>query len=402
MRYVALAGLVALAACGASERAGAGPVVRDSAGISIVENQESGGWREGEGWRVSTEPLVDIGGSSDAPEYQFFLVYDAARLRDGRIVVVNSGSNELRFYDQAGEYLYSVGRQGEGPGEFMGLQLVWPLEGDSLLAYDFYLHRLSIFTGEGEYVRSFRLAGPEGRQLFLRGRFADGSLLVETSPLWIASGSISGVFRDSVTYLRFDPEGALLDTIGSFPSSEYYRLVFSEDDWTLTSPPFPRSSWSAAAGERFYFGASDRWEVEVYAQGGALERIIRLDRANRAVGSEDIEKFKADLREAVVREGGRAVMVTERMLAAVQFPKSMPAYRRLVVDSEENLWVQDYRPEWEEESRWTVFGPEGELLGRVELPDRFEVFRIGADFVLGAWTDELGVEHLRLHSLVKG
>ncbi len=91
----------------------------------------------------------------------------------------------------------------------------------------------------------------------------------------------------------------------------------------------------------------------------------------------------------------------ERMLAAMPVPETMPAYETLEVDVEGNLWVEHYRPRWEETRRWTVFSPRGTFRGTVELPARLEVHQIGSDFVLGGWADEFGVERMRLYGLVK-
>ncbi len=156
---------------------------------------------------------------------------------------------------------------------------------------------------------------------------------------------------------------------------------------------------TAVSGDRFYFGAGDRWQLEVYNRAGGLERIVRLDREPRAVRAADLERFREWQLDRAGREGARARM--ERMLAAMPEPETMPAYRALRVDAVGNLWVEGYRPRWEEGSRWTVFGPDGTLRGTVALPARFEVHGIGPDFVLGRWEDELGVEHIRVYALVK-
>lgn len=48
-----------------------------------------------------------------------------------------------------------------------------------------------------------------------------------------------------------------------------------------------------------------------------------------------------------------------------------------------------------------VFASDGTLLGRVPFPPGIEVLEIGTDYVLGVTEDELGVERVVLHGLVK-
>src|SRR5687768_1740535 len=77
--------------------------VRDSAGIRIVEHPA--GYEAGlPVWDARGEPVVDIGGGED-PEQDLDLVRGAVRLSDGRIVVANTGSGELRVFDRAGRFL---------------------------------------------------------------------------------------------------------------------------------------------------------------------------------------------------------------------------------------------------------------------------------------------------------
>jgi hypothetical protein len=44
---------------------------RDSAGIHIVENTAPA-WSEGDAWRLSEQPLVDIGGLEGDPDYELY------------------------------------------------------------------------------------------------------------------------------------------------------------------------------------------------------------------------------------------------------------------------------------------------------------------------------------------
>jgi hypothetical protein len=63
--------------------------------------------------------------------------------------------------------------------------------------------------------------------------------------------------------------------------------------------------------------------------------------------------------------------------------------------------VSDYRLSADDPGRWTVFDPEGRMLGTVATPARFRVFEIGTDYVLGVWADDMDVEHVRLFTLEK-
>lgn len=386
-----------LFACAGDRDAARFATVRDSAGVRIVENERPA-WNAGEGWRVEEPPEVDIGVADGAPEYQLYRAASAARLSDGRIVVANGGTNELRFYDASGRHLRSVGREGEGPGEFRDLQRVWKLRGDSLLAYDFFPARLSVFSPTGEFVRSLRVIAPDGRQVLVRGPLEDGSLVAQGAPIWSAAGSTTGIVRDSVPYYRYGPGGVLEATLGTFPSTEVYRVV-TGDDWRLTSLPFPRRPVSVVAGDRFHFGPADDYEIQTYTAAGALERVVRVASTRRPVEPEDIEQFRRDQLERAEREGSRPSM--ERMLARMPLPETMPPYEALAVDAEGHLWVADYRASPEEPGTWNVFSPDGQLLGSVPMPRGLRVLQIGPDFVLGQWLDELDTEHIRLHRLMR-
>ena len=93
----------------------------------------------------------------------------------------------------------------------------------------------------------------------------------------------------------------------------------------------------------------------------------------------------------------------ESALTDVVFPETIPPYIQLLVDSEDHLWVRHYKirgtagPEL-----WSVFSPEGFLLGTLETPEQLQVRQIGRDFLLGIWTDELDVRYIRKYALERG
>lgn len=394
-----LPAILLLAACGAGERAATDIAVRDSAGIAIVENTAAV-WPEGGGWHLSPEPLVEIGALDGAPEDQLFRVVGARRLGDGRIVVANSGTHELRFYDAQGRHLRSVGREGEGPGEFRGLGAIHRYTADSIVAYDFRLRRLSIFDADGGFGRSMALPviGERTTPQFV-GAFDDGTILLRTGRIFSTRDELrTGVSRDSSVFYRVAADGAVLDTIGVFPGSEAFVYTI-ENGLTVMGLAFGRNAVADVQGLHFYFGAGETYEVAIHAADGALQRLVRRRFDNLAVTPQDIERYKQRQLEATTDDNWRRMQ--ERIFAEMPFPATMPAYSRVLADAAGNLWVAEYRRPGDDQPRWTVFDLDGRMLGTVDMPQGFSPTEIGSDYVLGTIRDELDVERVRLYELVR-
>jgi len=398
---VASSAITVLGMPGCDSAAGRDTVtVRDSAGVTIVEN--SGGmWHDGEAWTVNPEPAVDIGVLEGAAEYQLFRVSDARRLSNGNIVVANGGT-ELRFYDATGKYLHTAGREGGGPGEFQSLGWCRPYLGDSLLTYDFNQVRMSLWDQDGNFGRSYKI-NPQGDVGFIMGVgvFADGTLLAK-APLIFRGGVTEGAVRNDEEYHTYSMKGELIDTVGMFSGPNQFIKTGRDGNMFMVeviTPPFGRNSFMEPYGDKLYFGSGDSYEIERRNKDGTLEQLIRRDTPNRPVTAADLERFIeseiADIEDANDRRDRR------QLYEEMSVPETMPAYEDLKVDDAGNVWVADYEPNPDADLPWTVFDPDGHMLGQVVLPNRLDVKQIGYDFVLAVWRDEYEVEHVRLYELSK-
>jgi hypothetical protein len=395
--------LSVLAACGDAASTASAPVVRDSAGITIVENFAPM-WREGEAWRLSPEPIDDIGVVDGDPAYQLFQVSVAVRLSDGSVIVANRGSHQLRYFDAGGSHLTSAGGQGGGPGEFADLRWVGLMPGDSVIAYDIAHRRLSVFDSHGIFQRSATVQGP---QFFAHGVFADGSVL-----MYRPENREEGVTRRTIIAVRYGSDGILLDSIVSLPGPE---LVIESKErtlprgggvyayWTSQDLVFGHNSVLAVAGMHLYAGTQDRYEIDVWDTTGTMVTSVRAAHESVPVTQAQVDAYKAEALAASSGEHGAEEDIAEHRKSLEEAPHSevFPAYGSIVIDAEGNLWVEVYRPPGDDHPRWTVFDAGHRMLGTVETPQNFTVFQIGADFVLGKSTDDLGVEHVQLYTLIK-
>ena len=394
---------LALMATGCEEAGPVGSAVRDSAGITIVENTAPA-WNEETSWRLSETPVVTIGVVEGDAAYELFRSRGAARLTDGRIVIATGGTHELRFYTLSGEHLRNVGGEGSGPGEFQLLTMMRRFIGDSLMTYDLSLQRISVFDSEGMHIRDVNLA-TEGRLLpTIAGRFSDGSYLGQlTKPLMGPNTPelTPGMIRDSVTALRVGATGATFDTIGTFPSRmmQVERISLAGNTVALPfSIHFSPEAILAIDGDGMIVGTSEVYEVRFYSVDGSLRRIVRKQYVPLPVTQADVDAAVAHEIETAPRNlPDEALDLLDKMRA----PTSMPAYRSFLTDAEGNLWVEEYRRVGDEIPRWSVFDLEGRWLGLVTGPERLRVMDIGADYVLGIATDDMDVEQARMYRLVK-
>ncbi len=383
--------LAASHGCSGGDRPAAISVTtRDSAGISIVENGPIPA--EAPAWTL-TGPTLEIGGFGGDPEYELFQVRGAVRLPDGRIVLANGGSKELRWYGPDGVYLRAVGSEGEGPGEFRELFSVTRLA-DSLLAWDWRQRRASLFDLEGNYARSF---APRSEGFAnVSGVFADGSLLLVSGGSFGAEAEPGRARPDAVVSIA-GPDGAIVAELGSFPGNEAW-VHRGEDFMMVTSFTGGRGFQAAIVADRVVMGPTDRYEYRQYDRAGTIQAIVRLEQPPVALTPADLERERQERLERIdesQRDRWRRIMD--------ELPRVtiLPAFRSIRGDAEGNVWVEDRLHPTDESSAWTVFAPDGRALTKVRLHERFRPMELGADYVLGVVRDELDVERLQLWRLEK-
>ena len=165
--------LLEFIACSSNETQQAQNTVRDSLGIKIIENREPL-WHKEKNWYIPVEPILSL--VDDA----FFRIIGAVRFEDGRVVVANSGSGELRFYDQKGNFKKVIGRPGKGPGEFSRLSSIHKFSNDSLIAFDASLYRVTIFDNHGIFMEDFNLERDIKHSFSDVKVFSDGTLFIST------------------------------------------------------------------------------------------------------------------------------------------------------------------------------------------------------------------------------
>jgi hypothetical protein len=370
-------------------------VATDSAGITIVANDIP---QTGSVCEVSAEPDVAIGAVEAGEAYELYRVFGASQLSDGRIVLVNQSSHELRFYDGAGRHLMSSGRGGRGPGEFQNAFQLWVLPGDTIHVGDYRPWQFHVFAPDGRWVRTVRPRPEYGNPPGVIEVLDDGRSLLAVRPS-ISAGPNWSVRH--LTVVMHAPDGSVLDTIGSYENGRWGTVSGS----TLgLYPLFESFARIDASGRTLLIAHSSEAQYAVHEADAAvvLTRIVRWNAGTRAITTQDIDAERRRLAEPYTdmdpsrrRELVDPLISTERPVA-----DRFPAFVSLRLARDGRVWIRDFvRPTEAPEQRWLVFDVSGTFACRAVLPEEAEVLELGADYVLALRRNEEDVERVVKHSI---
>jgi len=389
--------------------------VRDSAGVTVVQNPAAATWSQGEEWRVEQDLL--IGEAEGDTDYLFGRIRGICVDGMERIYVVDETASSVRVYSSDGVLIDGFGQVGSGPGDLgtaLGPCFMEPH--DTLAIPDLQNFRLSRFATDGSIATA--AAFDITRGIPIRWEMTDdGRLAVQLRFLGLMGEAAAGT-PDAV--VLWNTDGSVSDTLLRFSSGAgvtmsddgpHFKVLAADPVWTLT----PRAGMA--------HGFSSDYRISIYDSTGALVRIITKQHEAVPVTASDERIFMDALRTVFP---GSLFQQFERNIEVADY---YPAFFRFQAGPRETLWVQqvlhpgDLTDEEREDlsyvaddpevflanprlalgaAIWDVFDAEGRYLGEVDLPERFELVRFVSDAVYGVWRDDMDVEYVMRLRLVVG
>lgn len=360
--------------------------------LVVVSATAGAMWAQTGKWSVAAAPTLALRGGGTQSNEELAIVVGATRWPDGSILVADRGAYALHLFSAAGKETRTFGRKGKGPGEIAYPKALFRC-GAFAMVYDIEGEMVSVFAPNGALSRTFRFSKkPSGRVPYSSACNTAGQFVHYG---WENAREMkAGAFRSLVPlYMSAadSADGRLIATIGG---SERWGTQYG------TRPlPLGKESRIAIGRERIYAGENDSYEIKVFSLSGESLQPIRKPVPPVRVTPRDISDL-IEQQVSIRGEGQRKAI--EANLAAIVLPKTLPAYAALVVDADDNLWVQDFAHANPRLVTWTVFGRQGNQLAEVALPATLDIYEIGQDYILGRYLDpDEAVPEVRLYRLSK-
>lgn len=399
--------VVAVACGGDDPVADDGPdVVTDTIGDTIVVRTLAGSvW----GVDATLEAEVSIGELDGPEEYLFGRVSSIAVDDERNVYVLDGQAQEVLLYDALGDYVRTVARRGEGPGELaLAYQLAVLPDG-----------RLVVADADNERVQLFGPGVGEREEWPLRDSHPYGSHLLWTDDagrtwilhLAVPAADMAAMFK-GVVIVR-GPDGTHLDTLPG-PAADFDPPVLTASSEPRgptgatghrTEPvPFsPAALWAGHPHGGIVKGISGDYRIDL----DLGERVLRIERAFDPIPVSPAER---DHRRDSITDMMR-YMDPDWEWNGPPIPETKPVFRTLHSGRDGRIWVE-LSPELRsaadlsqgERIRYDVFEPDGTYLGAVDAPADFRssinpVF--DGDHVWGVTLDELDVQRVVRYRIVR-
>ena len=286
-----------------------------------------------------------------------------------RVYIFEYSESVIKVFGEDGKFLKTIGRKGQGPGEFGQAVYIGFCPDGRILVTDGQNRRTSFFGPEGDFLSSYQW----------KTNIAIAYLLLDNASVVQESTFEAGKSR--VFLKTFDFAGAEVKSWGEFFYPETKAITRGEMAITVGIPYSPRSVLTGDQTHgRIYHCRNDAYLIEVFDSGGRIFR--KIDRPYDRPPFTD-----ADRAEFMARTSSGPKELAD-IYKDIPWPKVKTVTEQMLCDDRGFLWVATNETKDEGGRKLTaydVFDAEGRYDARVWLdftPARFaagKMYRFKAD-----------------------
>ena len=337
--------------------------------------------------RLIAELILD---DNSMPEDVYFeapvdLTFDT----ENNIFVCDYKSHDIKVFDISGKFIKTMGRKGQGPGEFqMPFNLAFAK--DRLVVWELRNRRLSVLKSDGEFVKSIQVSSTEGWPRKIRS-LPNGDFIIER---------IKSFVKDNKK-----PQECNIEIFS--PNLEYKKTIYNQEFWEnryITSPslrnvPQPFAAkvyWDVSPDGKIIVGFSEKYTIEIFdSEKGRLSSFNHASDPIK-VTKNDKEKWFSGI--TTTTPNGIKQGAPDHIVKNTKFPKYKPAFRYILVDGEGNILIFGHQKKSFEDIRYfDAFDPKGNFISNVQVvgdvffPSSFSGVYIRGKFFWFRKTDEDGL-----------
>jgi hypothetical protein len=317
-------------------------------GVRTVSNP---GFPQDGAIRYALEEELTIGGESGGTESILNRPLDLKLDSEGNIYVMDWGDVEIKVFSPDGRLIRTIGKKGQGPGEFDVPAYFVVSPDDQVFLLSSRQYQVSVLDQAGAYLSGFKVEG------FCMALGVDRNHRIYYSQLLSPEPTATEEFQkieNKMALFRTDMEGKEKTKLGEYRDSIQMRKMVKTKEGvslqSLTSREAYRTCWLVGPDDRVYLGYNKDYLLDVYDPG--WKPLFRFGRQFTPIPHPEYGPDRGH-------------------------PEFYPAFSdwRKFFDETGNLWLEQYVAEGVKDHVFDVFSPQGIYLKQIHVPETLYLVR---------------------------
>jgi hypothetical protein len=216
--------------------------------------------------------LWRLGGETDDEDEIFGIITRILTDKDGNVYLLDTQLSEIKVFSPDGEFIRTIGRKGEGPGEFQTPVGMFFTPGGDIAVMQVAPGKIVLLSPEGEPRGEHPIPKLEGSGFLIinNGRYQGGNLVLALSVNAFEAEKFSqkqylaSIAEDGSEKAHYYEETLMLD---------FSNAVMDDSKWNNF-----KNRWTLGADGRVYSNVTyDDYTINVWRPDGTLDRIIERE-----------------------------------------------------------------------------------------------------------------------------
>lgn len=293
---------------------------------------------------------------------------------EGNFYITDWDRKKIQKYSPEGKFLLTIGKQGQGPGEFANLSIARFDSRQRIYVTDIANHRINFFDKKGNFLEQVTIPDVfENLYINSKGQYISSRTQPAESEYSFSAYKLEWGIYDSQFKLisefysetrdRKPPEGRDMTSRAKFVAGILSDIAFQ---------PYP--CYVVTDNDFVYFGTRENYLIDVFDPEGEKVRSIRREYDPIKINDKDRDYFIKNIAEDFIRDYPE--QLRKETYKFIKYPKYKPAYSSFALM--ENGWlavVVDSMPG--EGTLFDLFDKQGVYIGhfRADIPSENLFFK---------------------------
>ena len=316
-------------------------------GVKVIRNPREPLYGE---IKLELEEDLSIGNAEDE-NYLFYRVWHMAVDKQENIYVVDGGNTRIQVFDKEGQYLSTIGRRGQGPGEFRSPQDVF-VDDQIGEVYVPDFRSIKVFASNGNYLKTIPL------ESFNRSYCInpDGIILGEIDKITFDENNVAETRKYFTSLRLINNMNGSETAIASYPD-QISKII--EGMVIKFSHGYEHKFYMCAIGpQTFVYGFSSDYDLNIIDSTGKLLLKIQKESPFPSISKKEKDSVRDKFRDSPIKNVNN-----------IPFPKHKPHFGKMLADGDW-IFVEHYKSPQEQSEDWSfdVFNTRGFYLYKLSIP----------------------------------